>query len=242
MGPVETLLASEYARYLLGVSVEPSAELELLGDPEVLTALIAALAGIRMTAREGADAAHRQRLLRLIGRAGVLTASRRAVQALCDHAALERYPLVAAEALAVLRDPCAWLLPLRAEVGEVDPAPLLGLAGGSNPLARAAATGALWWVPADLAWTVLERNATTEPRVAQAAVWAAGRLGGDRLVPFLTAATNHPERTWRPARRARCSTRPAATRCRSYAGWRPGWSGGHCARRWPGTGRRPTCR
>ena len=43
MGPVERLLAGEYAQYLLGVSVARSPELELLGDPEVRTALIAAL-------------------------------------------------------------------------------------------------------------------------------------------------------------------------------------------------------
>jgi hypothetical protein len=194
VGPVDRLLASEYAQYLLGVSVEPSPELALLGDPDMLTALIAALGEARMTAREGVDAAHRQRLLRLIGRAAVWTGSRRAVQALCDHAAVERYPLVAAEALAVLREPFAWLMPLREVVGELDPALLLSLTGADHPVVRAAATEAMWWVPADVAWPVLDRNVTAETRVAQAAIRAAGLLGGDRLAPFLVAATNHADK------------------------------------------------
>lgn len=102
--------------------------------------------------------------------------------------------LVATEALAVLREPFAWLRPLRAAVGELEPAPLLSLVGASHPLVRAAAIAALWWVPADVAWPVLERHVTAEPPVALSAVRAATLLGGDRLAPFLTAATNHPDK------------------------------------------------
>jgi hypothetical protein len=163
--------------FCFGVSVSPCAELELLGDVSVLGELTAALG-------EAADA----RLLRLIGRVAVWTASRSAVQALCDHAAVERSPLVAAEALAILREPLAWLRPLRAVVGDLDPAPLLHLAGANHPLVRAVAIDGMWWLPADVAWPVLSRN------VSVAALRAAVLLGGDRLPAFLTAATDHPDK------------------------------------------------
>jgi hypothetical protein len=67
----------------------------------------------------------------------------------------------------------------------------VSLAGAGHPVVREAATDGLSWLPARSAWPVLEGNLAAEARVARAAVRAACRLGGDRLAPFLTAATTH---------------------------------------------------